>query len=252
MLFAMDMPLPFVFFVFVVGIVFGSFGNVLICRLPKGKSIGGHSACPRCGAALSIGELIPVISFVVLRARCRSCKRAISWQYPLVEIASGLLFLFAFFWMSPDLVRSFLLAFCLWLMLLIAVTDAKTATIPDTLNIPFLVLGIAHAYMNDLSFLLPAIIGAGFFAVQWVVSRGRWVGSGDIILAAGLGAFLGSIPLLLLALWFAYMTGAAWAAVLLIRRKKGMESQLAFGPFLILGTVVSLVAGEGVLRWMGW
>ena len=144
-----------------------------------------------------------------------------------------------------------LLGLCLWLLLLIALTDAKTALIPDALNIPFLVFSLLHGYINGLDLITPAVIGSGFFAAQWVISRGRWVGTGDIVLAAGIGAFLGSVPLLLLALWIAYVSGAIVAVILLIHKKKTMQSRLAFGPFLVGGACVAFVWGEQIVRLVG-
>lgn len=255
---SMSVPLGFSIFAILLGLILGSFGNVLIYRLPKEKSIGGRSYCPHCKRTLGIIDLIPVVSFVLLRARCRTCRKPISWQYPLVELSSGFLFLYA---LQADLVAApsfavgvlsaLLLGLCLWLLLLIALTDAKTALIPDALNIPFLVFSLLHGYINGLDLITPAVIGSGFFAAQWVISRGRWVGTGDIVLAAGIGAFLGSVPLLLLALWIAYVSGAIVAVILLIHKKKTMQSRLAFGPFLVGGACVAFVWGEQIVRLVG-
>lgn len=250
----MSVPLSFSVFAVLLGLILGSFGNVLLYRLPEGKSIGGRSHCPHCKRTLGIIDLIPVVSFVLLRARCRTCKKAISFQYPLIELSSGLLFLYALqvdFAVAPSfalgVLSALLLGFCLWFLLLIAVTDAWTALIPDALNIPLLVLSLLHGYINGLELIAPAVIGAGFFAAQWGISRGRWVGTGDILLAAGIGAFLGDVPLLLVALWIAYVSGAVVAVILLIHKKKTMQSRLAFGPFLVGGAFVALMWGGKIL-----
>ena len=240
-------PTPLSLFAFVFGTILGSFGNVLILRLPEANSIGGRSACPRCGRTLRALDLIPLLSFVLLRAKCRTCRERISWQYPLVELVSGFLFLIALRIEFPFLLPALLLGILLWLLFLIAITDARTGMIPDALNIPFLLIALLYAHLLGAPALLPAAVGGGFFALQWIASRGAWVGSGDILLAAGIGALLGSVPLLLLAFFFAYVSGAFCAVILLSRGKKKMESRLAFGPFLVGGAFVSFFCGERIL-----
>ena len=104
-------PAPFTVLFFLLGLVLGSFGNVLICRLPEAVGIGGRSACPRCAATIRIRDLLPVVSFFLLRARCRSCGERISWQYPLVEIGSGVLFVYALQRMMPSFPLALLLGY---------------------------------------------------------------------------------------------------------------------------------------------
>lgn len=195
-------------------------------------------------------DLIPVVSFLFLRARCRMCKNAISWQYPLVELISGMIFLYALHHEFPSIGLSILLGVSFWLLLLIAVTDAKTSMIPDALTIPFILLSVLFSTLKGSPFLLPAIIGGGFFGLQWLLNRGKWVGSGDIILAIGIGAFLGNIPLLLLSLWIAYVLGAFFAVILLLQKQKALTSRLAFGPFLIVGAVVAFGWGQKILGFL--
>ncbi|MSR86743.1 prepilin peptidase [Candidatus Peribacteria bacterium] len=241
----------FVVIILAMGISMGSFGNVLLYRLPLGRSIGGRSRCPHCKHVLSPWELVPLMSFMVLGARCRKCRRPISWQYPLVEAAAGAVFLIAFFREFPSIPAVALLGLCLWLLLLIAVVDAKTATIPDAFNIPFLLLAVLRSFVAGEPFLIAMVIGAGFFASQWAFSKGRWVGSGDIILAAGIGALLAEVRLILLALWVAYISGAIVAVFMLSMKKKKMRSRLAFGPFLVAGAMVAFLFGERVLGMVG-
>ena len=254
-------------FSFVLGAVFGSFGNVLIYRLPEGKSIGGRSRCPHCKRALGIIDLVPVLSFVVLGARCRTCRKNISWQYPLVEFVSGLLFLwtlhreftsmeaFSGYWF----LQAALLALCLWLLLLIAIVDCRTGMIPDALNIPFVLLAFLYSVLwwHVGIWFFPvfvtlvfqgALIGGGFFAVQWLVSRGRWVGSGDVILGTGIGFLLTDPLLVILALGVSYILGAVVASVLLLMGKVTRKSHLPFGPYLVAGTFVTLFWGEQILE----
>lgn len=238
---------------FLIGVCLGSFGNVLILRLPAGKGIGGRSACPGCGRTLKIREIIPILSFFLLRGRCRTCHRKISRQYPVVELISGLIFLAAL-WNVHAIQYAILLALALWLLLLIAVMDMKFGVIADALTLPFIIIAAAYAAMNGIMIesLWAALLGAGFFGAQWLLSRGKWVGSGDILLAAGIGFLLGDIYLMAFSLWCAYIAGAIVAAILLARKKRMTKDTLSFSPFLALGAVISMLWGGEVLRLIGY
>jgi prepilin signal peptidase PulO-like enzyme (type II secretory pathway) len=243
--------LSFVFFLF--GLALGSFGNVLLYRVPDGRTIMGRSECRYCRRTLSSWELIPVVSYLFLRGRCAGCGLGISAQYPLVELTSGLVFVAALLHRGFDPLSGALLGVALWLLLLIAVVDAQTSSIPDAFNIPFVLISALYAGLVsqfDLGTGVPAIVvGAGFFFIQWAVSRGRWVGSGDIFLGAGAGALLGSWEGVMVFLFASYITGAAVASVLIFSKKKTVGGSLAFGPFLAFGTVVALFYGKQILEW---
>ena len=126
-------------FLFLIGAAFGSFGNVLIYRVPRGEALDGRSHCPHCNHTLGILDLFPLLSFFVLRAKCRYCRAPISWQYPVVELVSALLFLSTSLLPGLTFVQMLLAGFSLWILLLIAIIDAQTQGIPDLLNIPLLV-----------------------------------------------------------------------------------------------------------------
>lgn len=233
----------------VIGLVLGSFGSVLVGRVPKGESIGGRSHCPHCHATLGPIDLIPVLSFLALRGRCRRCKAAISWRYPLLELASAGIFLGVFLAWSLPLLASMLLGVCLWLFLLIAVIDAEYQGIPDVLNIALLVCAVALRLVPSNLAPLEAgaiILPVAFFGAQWLLSRGRWVGSGDIILGAGIGALTGTWWLTLAALAFAYIIGAVVASVLLLTGQKSRNDHIAFGPFLAIGTAGALLLEDTI------
>ena len=134
-------------------------------------------------------------------------------------------------------------------LLLIAVIDTRTGRIPDVLSIPFLLLALLRGYLLGSSLLLPVLIGGGFFFLQWLISRGKWVGSGDIILAAGIGAFLGSVSQLIIALGIAYILGAVVATVLLLCGTKKIKERVPFGPFLVIGAFGSFFTGERVVEY---
>ncbi len=239
-------PLAILFFL--LGLTFGSFGNVLIFRVPAGKSIGGRSKCPGCGKTITFPELIPVLSYLILRGQCSKCRVRLSIQYPLVELASGILFVLAISHSGFDLASGLLLALCLWLLLVMAVTDARTGLLPDAFTMPFLGLALSHALLLGSFPVTPVLLGIAFFGIQWIVSRGRWTGSGDILLAAGIGALLADTGLLLVALGIAYVTGAVYAVWLLARRRAHGDTAVPFGPFLAFGAIIAVFCGTDIVR----
>ncbi|MFH0851834.1 MAG: prepilin peptidase [Candidatus Peregrinibacteria bacterium] len=229
-----------------LGLVFGSFGTVLIARVPAGQHLGGRSRCPRCKHILGAGELIPVLSYVLQAGKCRHCHRPISSLYPSVEFLSALLFVLALFLIRFPLF-SLLLALSLWLLLLIAVMDLRTRTIHDALNLSFIFFAMAYAVaIGHLEIGGPLLLVL-FFGAQWLLSRGRWVGSGDILLGAGIGFLLGGFGLSLLCLGIAYVLGALAATVLLLMERATRKSHIPFGPFLAVSAVSVLVFGERLL-----
>ncbi len=238
----------FLMLAFIAGAIFGSFGNVLIARLPLMQSIGGRSQCPHCNKTLRLWHIVPIFSFCFLRAKCAHCKQSISWQYPLVEIGSGLLFALAL-WLNGRLdVVAIFFALALWLFFLISVIDAKTQSVPDALSGPFVVLSFFCGLLQaPLEFTAP-LLGAGFFTMQWLVSKGKWVGTGDIILGLGIGFLLIHWQLVLICLLSAYIIGSIVAVLMLALGTKSKKDHLAFGPFLFIGTLIALLWGDALLQ----
>lgn len=231
-----------------LGLVMGSFGNVLIFRLPGRESIMGRSHCPRCKRTLRVWELLPVISFIFLGGKCERCKKPISWQYPLVELTSCVLFVLAFLHQPDAILSSFVLAFIFWILLIIALIDAKTGLIPDVLNLPLVGLCIIYGVLHPPFMASGVVLGGGIFLIQWIASRGQWIGSGDVILGTGLGALLQSWELTGTFLFLAYIAGGCVAAAMLVTRRKGLESHLAFGPFLAGAAIVTVLWGDALLH----
>ncbi len=156
---------------------------------------------------------------------------------------------------SPSLPGALFLGLALWLLLLLSIIDARTGMVPDALSIPFILAAAAWALVRNglstdaLTDLFFAVAGVtAFFLAQWILSKGRWLGSGDIFLAAGIALLLGSPLLAGAAIGIAYITGACIASVLLVLKRTTLASQLAFGPFLALGGVITLVWGQELLR----
>lgn len=249
----MRMDALFLASLFVFGAVLGSFLNVFILRYNTGRSLGGRSSCATCGRDLAWHELIPIVSFAFQRGRCRGCKSAISFQYPIVEILMGaLLVLIGSRFLSGTIgvtgVATSLFEVIVWSILIaLSVYDMRHKIIPDGLAYAFVALsalplfGFPDAW-GDFSFSrLCAGIGlAAFPAALWLVSRGRWMGLGDAKLLLGVGFLLGP-ALGISALLYAFWSGAILSVVLLSVRDKDvtMKSEIPFGPFIVFGMALA-------------
>ena len=236
---------------FLFGLVIGSFLNVVIARLPEGKSVlRPRSACPGCGAAIAWYDNIPVLSFALLRGRCRACGMAIPRRYPIVEAATGAAFALAYGLLGPT--PDFVVAAAL-LAALIAITaiDLSHQIIPDVITLPGILAGVlsnlATGRVAWLESLLGIVVGGGIFLVIILASRGG-MGGGDMKLGAMLGAFLGW-KLGLLALLLGVLTGGIVALCLLMLGRKGRKEAIPFGPFLALGGAITRLWGEPLLGW---
>ena len=238
------------FFSFLFGLAIGSFLNALDFRMEKGKTVlKGRSFCPQCSHSLSPGDLIPLVSFVLLKGKCRYCNRSISFQYPLVEFSVAVLFVlivqFAAF--------SFLSLLFYWtitaLLVAIFVYDFKHLLIPDILIYSAIVGASLWAlFFGDIGFWVAAL-GAGlFFLSLFLMSRGRWMGFGDVKLAFFMGLFL-SWPAVLVAFFATFFTGSVVGIALILLKKKGMKSEIPFGPFLVSGIFIALFWGEQIVDW---
>lgn len=227
------------------GLFVGSFLNVLIDRLPQGKDvISGRSKCDYCGKTLRWYELIPVISFLSQGAKCRRCHKALSWQYPGIELLTGMVF-FTITYRIIDLSISLPLLIVAGVFIVITMADFKYQIIPDSMVI---ILGIAAVWLEFATSgmqVLPVKVGAGigsflFFLLLWIATKGKGMGFGDVKLAFPLGLLLG-FPDIVFAIYVAFLTGASAGILLLLSRNKTLKSRIAFGPFLILGAVCVLV-----------
>lgn len=232
------------------GLIFGSFGSVLVARLPKGKSIGGRSKCPGCKTQIAARDLIPVLSYILLRGRCRNCKRKISLRYPLLELGSaGAIIL-------PSALEGYIdpftvtLGIALWAFLLLAFIDHDSQGIPDALTVPLIAVAFLAAYLRgDLSAEGP-VLGGVFFGVQWLLSRGRILGSGDILIGIAMGFILGGWLPTLIGIALSYIIGAVIAVGILISKRYDRKSRIAFVPYLFAGTAVALLCGDKILWYL--
>lgn len=231
-----------------LGLVFGSFGNVIISRMPEDKTLHGRSHCPHCNRTLRAIELIPLLSFAIQLRRCRGCGVIISWQYPLVEIAGMLLFIGAGALVSYSFFPSFALALALWSMLVIGIIDARTQMIPDVLTVMLGMSALMYQLLAGQVVWSGALLAFLFFGLQWVASGGKWVGSGDIFLGVAIGFLLGTWEQMVVMLMSSYIVGALLVSVLLGLGKMTRTQHIAFGPFLIAGAFIALLFGERILE----
>lgn len=241
------------FFVFIFGTIIGSFLNVVINRYGQ-ESLSGRSHCPHCGNTLSPLELVPIVSFLALKGRCKNCGASISLQYPIVECISGVLFLSLFVLYGFSF--AFVFYSVIWsILLVITVYDLKHTIIPDLLVFLFIFLSLGdivwNIFIEGFSGYIPYLIAGPIlftpFFLLWFLSQGRWMGLGDGKLALGIGFFLGlqgGFDATVLSFWI-----GAIVSVLLIflqqipalsfkGKKLTMKSEIPFGPFLVLGMVL--------------
>jgi len=234
------------FFFFLLGLAAGSFLNCLIYRLETGGNfLKGRSFCPHCKHTLNWQDLIPILSFVFLRGRCRYCQKKISIQYPLLELFTGMIFVLVLwhFGLGFGLIFGFFISS---LLIIIFVYDLKHYIIPD--SIVFTAIIIAAIFNFKLLNFASALGAAGFFLIIVLVSRGKWMGVGDIKLAFLMGLMLG-FPGILVALFLAFSVGAIIGTGLMIFGKKTIKSEVPFGPFLVGGTFIALFWGEAIAQW---
>jgi leader peptidase (prepilin peptidase)/N-methyltransferase len=259
--------------VFLLGLVVGSFLNVCIFRLPRGESLvrpGSH--CPSCGRPIRPSDNLPLLSYLLLRGRCRFCGDSISWRYPLVEAMTGLGFVLVVARFGLTLPAFLHLLFFSALMVL-AFIDLEHQILPDAITLPGIPLGVAAAVFpllasclsgaepgplwpslrpRLLSSLLGLLLGGGLF---WLIAflgqvllKREAMGGGDIKLAAMIGAYLGW-RLLLLTIFLAAFSGSLVGIFLLRLHLRGREEPIPFGPFLSLGAFLSMLGGDWVVGW---
>ncbi len=245
-------------YAFVVGAVVGSFLNVCIHRWPLGQSVvRPRSHCPGCGNPIAWYDNVPLLSWLVLRGRCRHCRERISLQYPLVELATALLWLAAA-WRFGVSVEALRMAAFLTLLLGIALTDARHMVIPDQLSLGGVVIGLALAALpggiSPVAALLGAAVGYGFF---WLVKVGAEkvfrkpaLGVGDIHMMAMIGAFVG-VPGALLTVLLGSLLGLVVGVPLSWWRGRLtlMGTYLPLGTFLAIGAAIDYTWGDALVSW---
>lgn len=265
-------------FLVVVGLCLGSFVNAFTWRLHeqskttdkkklKELSISkGRSKCTHCGHQLAAKDLIPVLSWLSLSGKCRYCKKPISWQYPLVELAGAVLLVASYIWWPYAIESSLEIAlFGLWAViatgfLALTVYDARWYLLPDKIVFPLTAIGgifvaLLAVQYDTTAVLRDAAIGAlvvfGLFYGLHQLSQGKWIGGGDVKLAVLLGALAGGLVNAMLLLFIASVLGAAYgvAASTIGGQKLTRKLRIPFGPFLIVATIVTVLFGASIVDW---
>jgi leader peptidase (prepilin peptidase)/N-methyltransferase len=237
------------------GAVIGSFLNVVIYRLPLGKStVWPSSACPHCARELSWYENIPVASFVALGGRCRTCGARISLQYPVVEALTAVMFGAAWWYYGPGPLLASRLVFGCALIVLFAI-DLEHQLLPNAITLPGIVVGFLFSLITEpgwMSSLIGILVGGGVLygiaEAYYRVRHEEGLGMGDVKMLAMVGAFLGW-ELTLLTLVLASVSGTVIGLGLIITRRGGMKYALPFGTFLALGAAVAASVGHALLEW---
>ncbi|NLE10813.1 MAG: prepilin peptidase [Actinobacteria bacterium] len=236
---------------FLFGLTIGSFLNVVIYRLPRHESLvrpGSH--CPGCGSAVRWYDNIPIVSWLVLRGRCRDCKNPISVRYLVVEALTGVLFVLAMW--RLDVSWELLVAWIFIAALVaIAFIDYDHMIIPDSIVLPGAIIGLAASVALQPGrwwvFLVAGFGGALFCFALAMFWPGGGMGFGDVKMALFIGFFLGTS--VIVAFFLAFLVGSIVGVYLLLVRKQSRKMKLPFGPFLAFGSVVGLLAGETLLTW---
>lgn len=247
------------------GAIFGSFANVVAIRTHDESSLGGRSQCVHCKSKLKVRHLVPVLSWLIQRGRCTSCHKHIHIQYPLVEIAGAFLAIIA---MARHVPAGggwawilFEFAFCM-VLLVFMVMDARWMELPLEMMVGAGVIFSLWSMLLRVASGEPVatvawshIIGFGvataFFLFQWMVSRKRWIGSGDIWLAAMLGAVLGW-PTVGMAVYFAYIFGGSAALIMMVSGKLETGSRVPFAPALVAGALAAIWWTPWIMDWLGY
>lgn len=235
--------------VFIIGACIGSFLNVCIYRLPRGQSVVYKpSHCPGCDQRLKALDLVPLLSYVLLKGRCRYCNEKISVRYPLVELISALLFVAAYqFWGWQWQTLSMWVFFAA--LISAALIDFRHKIIPDEIVIVGCMLGLPLVFLADK--LVDGIIGffaAGLFFLFLAVGSKGGIGGGDIKLSALMGLYLGC-PAIFVAVFSSFLFGGIISILLMALRCKRMKDSVPFGPFMAIGGVVAAFYTDPIIKW---
>lgn len=271
-------------FIFTLGLCIGSFLNVLIYRIPLSLPLTGRSYCPKCKKKINWYDNIPLLSFILLRGKCRHCHSPIALQYPIVELVTGLLFISTYlFYPIPNFQLTSLVTLIYGLLLVsiliaIFVIDLKHMIIPDVLVYPAIIvtfiflifffsppsspqpdpqlttqpysfLSFINQQSTIINHVITAIFSSLFFLLLYLVTLTRGMGFGDVKLAFLIGLVLG-FPKSSLAFAIAFLTGAILGVILILIGKKRFGTHVPFGPFLVLGTITALLWGSQILKWI--
>lgn len=236
-------------FLFALGLTLGSFLSVVIYRMHARKKgmLWGRSACPRCAHVLRATELVPLLSYLWQAGRCRHCGQSIGWHYPVLELSTGLMFMAM---AGSGLTPLPLYLFYGLILLFIFFYDLLYMEIPDEVMLPSIAIALAGAAYGTIPLgdaLMGSVLVSGFFLLQILLSKGKWLGGGDLRIGAFLGLILGW-QASLVALFVSYLVGSVISVTLLVTGRLTRKSQVPFGPFLVIGTLTALFYGDLLIQ----
>jgi len=255
-----------------LGLCFGSFVNAAVWRLHEQETrktkdkrlsiLRGRSMCPSCKHELKAIDLLPVISWISIGGKCRYCKKRISWQYPVVELLTSVVFVGSYIFWPTNLDKLGMIQLIMWLMfvigfMILAVYDLRWMILPNRVIYPMVVLGIIYVLITSLMLktsepLMQAVYGilvsSGLFYCLFQMSKGKWIGGGDVKLGIVIGLIIGGATQALLVLFIGSLLGSL-VSIPLLMSGVGRKKQIPFGPFLITATIIVFLFGVSITAW---
>jgi len=245
-----------VILIFILGLIVGSFSNVCIYRIPRNESIiYPASHCPKCRTKIKPVDNIPILSYILLKGRCRNCESRISIQYPVVELLTGLIYVIIYMIYGLS-IQSLIYIILSSALIIIAFIDLNKQIVPDVISLPGIIIGLVLSffvpYISFINSALGAVVGGGIILIIGLVGSAIFkkeaMGGGDIKLAAMIGAFLGW-RYIVISLFLGFFLGALAGIFLVLSKIKSREDMVPFGPFIVLGSLITLLWGEKILTW---
>ncbi len=239
-----------------LGLIVGSFSNVCIHRIPRNESIVyPTSHCPKCRNTIKPIDNIPLLSYILLKGRCRNCKSRISIQYPLVEFLTGVIYtiIYLVYGLSIQTLIYVILSSAL---IIITFIDLQKQIIPDVISLPGIVIGFILSffvpYISFINSALGVVVGGGIILIISLggsaIYKKEAMGGGDVKLAAMIGAFLGW-RYIIISLFLGFFLGALIGIILIMSKIKKREDTIPFGPFIVLGSLITLLWGKQIISW---
>ncbi len=256
-------------YLFMLGLSLGSFALAMVDRMKTNRDwVKGRSACEFCKQTLKPIDLVPVFSWLSTGGKCRYCRKKLPVVYPITEVIVGLAFVLSYIFWPYELSSSFVLIaqFIVWLCAVVVLTglflfDIRWFLLPNKLIRPLILLGLIWMVLDILNqglssgiiinYILAVLIGAGLFLLFYVVSKGKWIGDGDIRLGVAIGLFTGSPFEAWLTIFIASVLGilAAIPAIKKTKKQKRMKMKIPFGPVLIIGLYITVLCGAQIIEW---
>jgi len=242
--------------IFILGLIVGSFSNVCIYRIPRNESmIYPASHCPKCRSSIKPIDNIPLLSYILLKGKCRNCGSKIPIQYPVVEFLTGLTYLIIYLIYGLN-IQSLIYIILSSTLIIIAFIDLNRQIVPDMISLPGIAIGLILSffvpYISFINSVLGVVVGGGIIFIIGlagsVIFKKEAMGGGDVKLAAMIGAFLGW-RYTIISLFLGFFLGALVGIFLILSKIKSKEDMVPFGPFIALGSFITLLWGEKILSW---